>query len=170
MANKYVLIQNGRVKNVIVSEAELVDDMIQAGAADASVMLNNGDPSPNIGDVYANGNFSTALSKPLAISQQLTAFRLDLQNFIDSRYDINTRLNFQTLYTLALNDGKANRLAYLQPMLSWVETIISYSITVAAQIQGQATAADVLAYKWDFTSIASADPHLTLLGAISIPD
>lgn len=167
--NTYALLISSIVVNVILADEEFIESLDPL-VADEAVLIEEGTAPPPIGYLYSGGEFVPALSKPQAIAQQIAAFRTDFRAWIDTRYDQPTRINFISMFLLAKETGKTNRLAYIQPLLEWSDSLVTFAGTVATAIQSQSTAADVLAYQWSFISLEQSDPRVTLLAAVQIPD
>jgi hypothetical protein len=167
---KYALIKNTIVLNIVEADSAFIDMMMVSEQIDTAIDITESSEIVHIGDIYVDGSFSTGLSKPAAIAKRIADLREEVRLFIESRYDAPTRMNFNGIFMLAKEDGLTNRLAYVKPLLEWFSSVISFTATVAAAIQAQSTADDVMEYQWDFNTLTTTDPQITLLGAISIPD
>lgn len=166
---RYALIKNSAVTNLISADSAFIDSLIQAGTIDSGIDLAD---YPNtmveIGYSFSDGVFSLSLS--VAKLQKLTQFRTDIMAYRDSFFDRDTREAFRTLRDLAIRDGLTNRLAYLDPLLDWAESIVAYSASVGAQIQAAVDQSALDAITWDIRTNTGAVPSVTLLAASQISD
>lgn len=170
MDANYVLIKSAHVTGIVKASEAFVDSLVSSNQIDSYVLLAAGVIPPIVGDNYVDGAFSTYLTKPQAITAKIAQLKAELQAWIELQYDLPTRLNFHTIYTMAAVTGKTNRAAYIQPLLAWAETLVSFTSTTSAALQAQSTADAVLAYAWDFSALASSNPKLNLMAAIQIAD
>jgi hypothetical protein len=119
-------------------------------------------------------NVSTGTSQAvvylsIAKALKLSDFQSAVQSFISSHYDDPTRLTFLALERNAQNLGLTNRLTYLAQIDTWAAAIIAYAATYAASVSAMSSAATVAASTWSFSGLI-ADPAITPMGAISIPN
>lgn len=105
-----------------------------------------------------------------AKSDKLIAFKDAVQQYVNQRYSLEDRLMFQTIYKLADEDGLTNRSSYLRQGMTWGKSIIAYGITFQSIVMSQGSAEDVVSLLWDIESNTDTDPHITLGGALLIPD
>lgn len=162
----FALVKNGVVLNVVKADQDFVDSAISRGYCDQAVPADG--VVANIGDVYSNSAFSSPETLAAAKAARLLDLKTSVQSWIDGRYDMPTRMNFLVIYTLAKDDLLVNRAAYIKPLLTWANSIISFSGTHAAAISALESVAAVKAYQWDFSALEASDPKLTLLAAIQI--
>lgn len=120
-------------------------------------------------DAFTKINSSNAPSKPQAVAFQMAKFQNAVQVYIAGVYTDQQRQQMLNMYILAKGDIlHVNRLNYLQPVLEWINSIISYAATVAVSIMGAANAIDVMAIKWNIAANVNPTPTATVVGAISI--
>ena len=74
------------------------------------------------------------------------------------------------LYVEASTQGLNNRLAYLQQLFDWANTIMAYVITCKSQLNLLLSSADIAAFTWDFTAFDLTDPNVTVEDALAIGD
>lgn len=107
-------------------------------------------------------------SVPVAKMKKLAELKTTIQNYIEAHYDILTRQQLLSLYTLSKFDSLTNRAAYIRPGLDWINSIIFYATTASAAIQAFTVFGDVSNYVIDVGSNVSPDPLLTVGAAILI--
>lgn len=107
-------------------------------------------------------------SVPVAKMKKLAALNQTVQDFIESKYPILTRIQLMNLYTLAKFDGLTLRAAYIRPGLDWLNTILVYASATATAIQALSVFSDVNSYVVDIAGNVGTDPHLTVGAAILI--
>lgn len=107
-------------------------------------------------------------SVPVAKMKKLVELKTTIQNYIEAHYDILTRQQLLSLYTLAKFDSLTDRAAYIRPGLDWINSIILYATTTVTAIQALTVFGDVNGYVIDVASNVSADPLLSVGAAISI--
>lgn len=104
----------------------------------------------------------------VAKMKKLSSLKLTIQNYIEAHYDILTRQQLLSLYTLAKFDSLTDRAAYIRPGLDWINSIIAYASTSATAIQALTQFTDINNYTIDVNANVSADPLLTVGAAILI--
>lgn len=109
-------------------------------------------------------------SVPVAKIKKLSALKTCIQSYIDLHYDLLTRQQFLSIYTLAKFDSLTNRAAYIRPALDWMNSILAYAAASVVAIQALTVKADVESYAIDIAGNVSSDPLLTVGAAILIVD
>lgn len=166
---KFALINADRVVNIANGDQEWADQM--ALEYEFVVNIDEVTPEPGISWCYVEGVFSApVVTLAQAKLERVTSFRTDLDSYIDSKYDMNTRVKFLFLYTSAYVNGLTNRRAYIEPLHSWGSSIVSFGVSIIANIQGLTTVLDVQNFKWQIDASIPITPALTLAGAAAIPD
>lgn len=118
--------------------------------------------------MFANKTADNVVSLSIAIQENLLIFNAVLSDFISTKYPLDVRSRLTILYLATqTNILLVNRLAYLNKLLTWVNSISAYAATYIATLQGQSDPAVVVTLKFDASQF-SADPGVTVLGAMSI--
>jgi len=165
----WALVLNGLVVQSIM--ASLTDvQSVYAPQYDYCVDTTVGGQSFNIGDAYNAGSDTFGLPVPSladAKKENLTNFSLALEQYVQEFYSLETQFRLFIIYYLAQQNSLTNRVAYIQPLLTWVQNVITYSATYTSTVMAINDAATALNSQWDFTQIG-VPPAVTLIGAISI--
>ena len=90
--------------------------------------------------------------------------------YATKRYSEARRDSLLMLYVEASTQGLNNRLAYLQQLFDWANTIMAYVITCKSQLNLLLSSADIAAFTWDFTAFDLTDPNVTVEDALAIGD
>lgn len=111
-----------------------------------------------------------ALIAPLALAKaaQLANIQADINNFIESHYSFLVRSQLFNLYVLAKFDSLTNRAAYIRPGINWLNSILAYSLTLLNAVNAMTDVATIEAFTWNIASHVTADPAITLGGALVI--
>lgn len=125
-----------------------------------------------IGISTYNGTDFISNITPLTLAQvkanKLENSVSEILSFVNSRYDLEKRVNFLGIYNNAVNKGLTNRAAYFQALLDWQNSVYLYSAYVQYTITTLTTIEDVNNFTWDFTTLLNTDPLITYGGAFSI--
>lgn len=107
----------------------------------------------------------------LSIAKQwnLQMFMVALQSYIQGSFPVATQLQFVCMYLAAQAGGLTNRATYIAQLLTWLNVVEAYAATYVTGIQGLSDPSVVAATIINTTLITAA-PSVTLLGAISIPN
>lgn len=105
----------------------------------------------------------------ITIQTNLLMFKAASQDFVQTLYPPQTQIQMLSIYLAAQASGLTNRMAYVARLLTWINGVLAYSATYVAGVQALRDPAAVVAAQWDVTQFP-ADPAITLLGAMSIPD
>lgn len=164
---KYAIIENGMISNVIVADPSFI--LVSIQDPKIAVNIDNEYPEPQIGWSY-DGIVFSAPTRTLAQAKadKISSFGSSVKAYMNCYFDLDTRQSMSTLYFQARLDGLTNRSAYLQPMVDWANSIISYSRSFVLQVQALTDVNDVDAILWDIQGNVSNPPAITLAGAISI--
>lgn len=100
----------------------------------------------------------------------LKQFDDETKAFILARYQIERQTSFILLLTTALFEGKANRAAYVQQAVEYVNAVLSYHFGINAQIEAAETEEQLMAISWDFAPYVASDPRTSIETALGIPD
>ena len=90
--------------------------------------------------------------------------------YASGRYSDDRRDALLMLYVQASAEGMANRLAYIQQLFDWANTIMAHVITCKSELDLLLSSEDIAAYTWDFTAFDLTDPGVTVEGALAIGD
>lgn len=90
--------------------------------------------------------------------------------YASGRYSDSRRDALLMLYVQASAEGMANRLAYIQQLFDWANTIMAHVITCKSELDLLLSSEDIAAYTWDFTAFDLTDPGVTVEGALAIGD
>ena len=90
--------------------------------------------------------------------------------YASGRYSDSRRDALLMLYVQASAEGMTNRLAYIQQLFDWANTIMAHVITCKYELDLLLSSADISAYTWDFTAFDLTDPGVTVEGALAIGD
>ena len=174
MSQNYIQIYNNQVINIMLinPDTDYMDSVytwIQLGTNKCT------DDTPiQIGITKYDGtNFISNIIGPTlsdAINKKITEFIAGVLGFINTRYDLETRVNFLGIYINAKNKGLVNKAAYFQQLLDWQNNVYLYSAYVQYGISSLINVQDVINYNWDFTTLIASDPLITYRGAFSITD
>lgn len=107
-------------------------------------------------------------SVPVAKLKKLAILTQTVQDFIELKYPLLTRVQLLNLYNLAKWQRLTARAAYIKPGLDWLNSILAYALTAANAINALSVLADVNNYVIDIVGNVSADPLITLGGALSL--
>lgn len=120
---------------------------------------------------YDGTNFISNIPAPTLMEAKLAKLErsvTEILAFVNSRYDLEKRVNFLGIYNNAINKGLTNRAAYFQPLLDWQNSVYLYSAYVQQTIMSLTTIEDVNNFTWDFTALLNSDPLISYGGAFSI--
>ncbi len=90
--------------------------------------------------------------------------------YASGRYSDDRRDALLMLYVQASAQVMTNRLAYIQQLFDWANTIMAHVITCKSELDLLLSSADISAYTWDFTAFDLTDPGVTVEGALAIGD
>jgi hypothetical protein len=94
----------------------------------------------------------------------------EANDYATDRYSMARRDALLMLYVQASTQGLDNRLAYIQQLFDWANTIMVHVITCKSELDVLLSSADIAAYTWDFTAFDLTDPDVTVGGALAIGD
>lgn len=170
----WAIVDSGVVGNIVVGSLDFIQSII--ADHDYAVDVTVGGQTVSVGYLYNAGgdSFSKPLP-PLAVCKMtnLTNFNNALMLWSHSYYSFETQFRFFMLYYLANTGGllgapsKPNRVAYIQPLIDWAQSIISYASSYTTSVMSQSDPATALNMQWDFGNI-STPPTITLIGAVAI--
>ena len=90
--------------------------------------------------------------------------------YASGRYSDARRDALLMLYVQASAEGMTNRLAYIQQLFDWANTIMAHVITCKSELDLLLSSVDITAYTWDFVAFDLTDPGVTVEGALAIGD
>ena len=94
----------------------------------------------------------------------------DANLYASGRYSDDRRDALLMLYVQASSQGMTNRLAYIQQLFDWANTIMAHVITCKSELDLLLSSVDITAYTWDFVAFDLTDPGVTVEGALAIGD
>ena len=94
----------------------------------------------------------------------------EANDYATDRYSMARRDALLMLYVQASTQGLDSRLAYIQQLFDWANTIMAHVITCKYELDLLLSSADISAYTWDFTAFDLTDPGVTVEGALAIGD
>jgi hypothetical protein len=172
MSEPYIQILNGVVNNIINVDPNT--DYLDPSYTWISLAGKKCTDDTNIQigiTTYEDPNFISNIT-PLTLQQvktkKLEQSVTEILAFVNSRYDLEKRVNYLGIYNNAINKGLTNRAAYFQPLLDWQNSVYMYSAYVQYTINNLTTIEDVNNFTWDFTTLLNTDPLITYGGAFSI--
>lgn len=173
MASTYAQIKSGIVQNII-----LIDDGTDVTGFlegyDALVKIDGLDPSIAIGWTYDGEVFAAplppAIDLPTAKYRKIVAFGMALQAFSQAKYPQTIQISFLALYEIAKKAGRTNQQTYIEQLLTWANSILTYNVTFVGQVGACASLQAVADLAWDIEGNVLADPQVTLLAAAAIPN
>lgn len=174
MAEPYIQILDGSVINIINinSETDYMDPLYTWIALGTKKCTDGTNIQIGL-TTYDGTNFISNIP-PLSLLQvkmeKLERSVTEILGFVNSRYDLEKRVNYLGIYNNAINKGLTNRAAYFQPLLDWQNSVYLYSAYVQQTIMSLTTIEDVNNFTWDFTTLLNTDPMITYAGAFSISD
>lgn len=128
-----------------------------------------------VGDVVSEmNNGEKAAVDAVLIPQEMgikyEEFRVATCEFIYSRYAQERQQTLAVLRTEARLDNLQNRANYVGQVLVWMDAVLTYFYTKAAELQEQTTRDGIRNFTWDFSGLIAADPLVTIYQAKQIPD
>lgn len=118
---------------------------------------------------YSTMNSTQVPTLAQAIAIQEQSYSLAVQSYRGNYFTQDQVMQFLALWVDALMvSNLPNRAAYIQPLVTWMKDIISYSSTYVASLVSQSSAASILSTQWNFSSVAVSPPSITLAGALAI--
>jgi len=91
-------------------------------------------------------------------------------DFIEERYPSFRRELFIALAEEARNTGLANRVAYINQMLTWVKSVVAAVLAAEDMIDSYTTLEEIQSTNLNTEVFASTDPEITIRGAMAIED
>lgn len=167
------IIDGNVVTNIIAADLDVTPLDVLAQYHTAAVDLTGRDPQPRLKwsyDVKSDTFSPPPVNLAVVQAQNIATAQTLIQQFVVARYSLETRFSFNALYNLALDAGLTNRLAYIKRLFTWAQAVIAYAATYAASVMAQTDPAVVQAMSPDFTALAAADPYVTPVAAIQIPN
>ena len=89
----------------------------------------------------------------------LKRINIDVNAYIDQYYDAGTQQSFTAAYVKYNTDAVKN---YLNPVWTWIETIMSYYYAKKSAIVGAANLAALREVTWDFETFDETKPDVSL--------
>lgn len=118
---------------------------------------------------YAAGTDQAVAYLAFAKQGKLVQFQAALQDFLLSRYTLETRWSFIALYVTAQsNILLVNRRAYIGQLFTWASSVITLAATMGAAINAAGSEAAAAAITWDFSTLVNSDPLVSPLAAAAI--
>lgn len=118
---------------------------------------------------FAAGTSQAVVYLSMAKQVNLAMFNLAITDFINTRYNLETRLRWMVLYLEYQGDlFSINKYNYVKQILVWGMSVSQYANTYTLAVMALTDPNDVYAKDWDLTSLDASDPKLTLLACMQI--
>lgn len=119
---------------------------------------------------FPAGTGQAAVYLSIAKQTNLAKFSAALNDFASLHYTIDVRQNLIGLYINAQQTSKSNRQAYISQIFTWQNSVIGYAATYVATINSLSDPAVVATTTWNFLANVSADPMISPIAAVQIPN
>jgi hypothetical protein len=93
----------------------------------------------------------------------------DKESYLNSRYQEGDRKSFNAMYSKGLRK-KPNRMAYVEPFMVWIEQVDQELIDRQNEVDSAVTITEISSIELDTATLDSADPGISISGALSITD
>lgn len=119
---------------------------------------------------FPAGTSDAVVSLTLAIQANILMFMAQFNDFMNNHYTVEIRVRLIGLYLATQGDIlHTNRFAYLGQLMTWTKAVSAYATSYIATLNAQTDPNVVATLMFDQTQFA-ADPAITVLGAMSIPN
>ena len=120
----------------------------------------------------AHEAYKSDLNTHLEDARNLRSERISTKafDFIQLRYPAHKQQFFQALFTEAIALGLTNRTAYIQQLLDWCKSVVTYTNTLDDELANIVSAQEIDEFSSDFSSFEDTDPQVTVKGALAIED
>ncbi len=99
---------------------------------------------------------------------KITDLSFQIKDFVEIRYPAHRQRTLTLLLIQGVAGGLVNRIAYIQPVMDWMQTLITYFYAQRDQILLMTALAEIEVYEPDLVSFANTDPQISIEGAASI--
>lgn len=82
--------------------------------------------------------------------------------YIAQHYDPAQQITLLSLWSEALTNTWPNRIALIQSVMAWVDSVLTYFYGKIAEIQACTTQSALDAVTYDFSTFSATDPHVSL--------
>jgi hypothetical protein len=172
LVTEIVLVKDGVVFNHIIACPQFVLDRLST--VNAAFILEDLETQPAIGwtwdgDTFVNPNLVvlTLDEVKAARSEEITRLASELAA---SRYPLPRSDMLLGMLILAIAHGLTNRAQYIGTALTWGGQLAGMTDAAKAQVAAATTPEEVDAVPFDLTTIAAADPAITIPGLLAITD
>jgi hypothetical protein len=115
------------------------------------------------------GDLETHLLEPLRQGAKERMSR-NADIYISQSYPPYRREFFLALSAEARGDGLTNRVNYINQLLTWAKTIVSYTITQGNTLDLETNPDTIISFSPDFSSFDVTNPNITIQAALEILD
>jgi len=124
----------------------------------------------DIVEVYEAINAIAPQTLPIAqaIAANIANAKAGLVAFSATRYSLDQRLFFHSLYEVAKSTGLTNRAAYIYQLFTWAQSVAVAAAAYIATVSAMTDPVAVTAKSPDFGILAASDPNITVPGAMAI--
>lgn len=109
---------------------------------------------------------------PEAMTRKIKSLDLACRTYIedDDKYPPARQRTLTYLLADARDTGKTNRMAYIEPLWTWIDSIFNLFYSKRDEIVACGSVAAVDAVTWDLTTFDATDPAISIEAARAIPD
>ena len=118
--------------------------------------------------IFPVGTSQTTAYLAISIAMNISNFETALNNFINSRYSMNIRLNLMGIFINAQINSLTNRQNYIAQLFPWQNSVIQYSSQYISSVSAATNITELSTINWDFTSLITSDPLITPIAALQI--
>jgi hypothetical protein len=93
---------------------------------------------------------------------KIVQMKKDVTAYIGSHYDPAQQVTVLSLWTEGLTKNWPNRIALVQSIMDWVNSVLTYFYGKVADMSGAATQSALDAITYDFGQFSASDPHVSL--------
>jgi len=115
-----------------------------------------------------NGIVEDSYTLPGVKTDQINLLKADTESYLGQLYSIDTRDTINMLLTESIRDGLSDRIDYINPWKSWVETVYSYEKDKETEISDSTSIAQAEAVSWDFSQYDSSNPDISVKGVLTL--
>jgi hypothetical protein len=136
-------------------------DMTAVQGVPAKYWKINGDDTVSVMD-QSEKDAVDAAALPGNILAQIGQMKLAVTTYIAQHYDPAQQITLLSLWSEALTNTWPNRIALIQSVMAWVDSVLTYFYGKIAEIQACTTQSALDAVTYDFSTFSATDPHVSL--------
>lgn len=114
------------------------------------------------------GTPQAAVYVKMAIQGNLLEFQAAVHDFVNSKYSLDVRFNFNAMYILAQQNNFANRMVYIEQLFTWAQAVVAYCAVYSGAVSALTDPVVIKATVWNFANIQIPDPLVSPLVAVGI--